>query len=277
MDYEDIRNIIVHIIVDKFGVEEIFTADASYFNDLGLDSLDAVELMMEIEKEFNISITDEEFRLFNEKSTIKDSIDFIYNKLNIPILNEQKIKVKCINQGNFVNITVGKEYDVMIDNENTWSIISNNGLQQHYYKKYFEIVEQHDNMVIPEKIIYEYQNKSLLDFSISNHIKVTLDDGFFDLQRDLISDNCGIIHIWGINDLFMEINEDIDLFEKIIKEIIAYYEDSDGAAAIVFSTNDEYYEIWKVLDNLMSFSSETMENPNTENQIKLWMKYINQD
>ena len=49
------------IIVDKLGVDESeVTKDASFTNDLGADSLDTVELIMEFEKEFDISIPDEQ-------------------------------------------------------------------------------------------------------------------------------------------------------------------------------------------------------------------------
>ena len=49
------------IIVDKLGVEENeVTPEASFTNDLGADSLDTVELIMEFEKEFNISIPDDQ-------------------------------------------------------------------------------------------------------------------------------------------------------------------------------------------------------------------------
>ncbi len=49
------------IIVDKLGVDESeVTDEASFTNDLGADSLDTVELIMEFEKEFDISIPDEE-------------------------------------------------------------------------------------------------------------------------------------------------------------------------------------------------------------------------
>ena len=49
------------IIVDKLGVEESeVTEEASFTNDLGADSLDTVELIMEFEKEFDISIPDEQ-------------------------------------------------------------------------------------------------------------------------------------------------------------------------------------------------------------------------
>jgi len=49
------------IIIDKLGVDESeVTNEASFTNDLGADSLDTVELIMEFEKEFDISIPDEQ-------------------------------------------------------------------------------------------------------------------------------------------------------------------------------------------------------------------------
>jgi len=49
------------IIVEKLGVDEGEVTDqASFTNDLGADSLDTVELIMEFEKEFNLSIPDEQ-------------------------------------------------------------------------------------------------------------------------------------------------------------------------------------------------------------------------
>ena len=49
------------IIVDKLGVDASeVTPDASFTNDLGADSLDTVELIMEFEKEFNIAIPDDQ-------------------------------------------------------------------------------------------------------------------------------------------------------------------------------------------------------------------------
>lgn len=57
----DIKSRVSKIIVDKLGVDESeVTMEASFTNDLGADSLDTVELIMEFEKEFNISIPDEE-------------------------------------------------------------------------------------------------------------------------------------------------------------------------------------------------------------------------
>jgi len=57
----DIASKVTAIIVDKLGVEESeITPEASFTNDLGADSLDTVELIMEFEKEFNIAIPDEQ-------------------------------------------------------------------------------------------------------------------------------------------------------------------------------------------------------------------------
>ena len=57
----DIKTRVISIIVDKLGVAESeVTNEASFTNDLGADSLDTVELIMEFEKEFNISIPDEQ-------------------------------------------------------------------------------------------------------------------------------------------------------------------------------------------------------------------------
>ena len=57
----DIATKVKEIIVEKLGVEESeVTLEASFTNDLGADSLDTVELIMEFEKEFNISIPDEQ-------------------------------------------------------------------------------------------------------------------------------------------------------------------------------------------------------------------------
>ena len=58
---ENIENKVKEIIIDKLGIEESeITDSASFTNDLGADSLDTVELIMEFEKEFNVSIPDEE-------------------------------------------------------------------------------------------------------------------------------------------------------------------------------------------------------------------------
>lgn len=57
----DITARVKAIIIDKLGVDENeVTPEASFTNDLGADSLDTVELIMEFEKEFNIAIPDDQ-------------------------------------------------------------------------------------------------------------------------------------------------------------------------------------------------------------------------
>ncbi len=58
----DITSRVQAIIVDKLGVDESeVTPEASFTNDLGADSLDTVELIMEFEKEFDIQIPDDQY------------------------------------------------------------------------------------------------------------------------------------------------------------------------------------------------------------------------
>ncbi|MBQ1267994.1 MAG: acyl carrier protein [Muribaculaceae bacterium] len=65
------------IIVDKLSVDENeVTPNASFSTDLGADSLDTVELIMEFEKEFGISIPDEEAEKIG---TVGDAIAYIEN------------------------------------------------------------------------------------------------------------------------------------------------------------------------------------------------------
>lgn len=60
MNKEEIKSKIKEIIVDKNGVsDEQVTDNANFETDLGMDSLDRVELMMEVEKEFKITIPDD--------------------------------------------------------------------------------------------------------------------------------------------------------------------------------------------------------------------------
>ena len=66
---------VTSIIVEKLGVEESeVTPEASFANDLGADSLDTVELIMEFEKEFNLNIPDE---AAEKIVTVGDSIEYL--------------------------------------------------------------------------------------------------------------------------------------------------------------------------------------------------------
>ena len=71
----EIESRVKAIIVDKLGVDEAeVTENASFTNDLGADSLDTVELIMEFEKEFNITIPDDQAEKI---TTVGEAIAFI--------------------------------------------------------------------------------------------------------------------------------------------------------------------------------------------------------
>ena len=71
----EIESKVKAIIVDKLGVEEAdVVSTASFTNDLGADSLDTVELIMEFEKEFGISIPDDQAEKIQ---TVGDAISYI--------------------------------------------------------------------------------------------------------------------------------------------------------------------------------------------------------
>ena len=76
----DIKTRVVAIIVDKLGVEESeVNNEASFTNDLGADSFDTVELIMEFEKEFNIAIPDDQAENIQ---TVGDAVSYIEENAN---------------------------------------------------------------------------------------------------------------------------------------------------------------------------------------------------
>ncbi len=79
MTHEEIVKQVTAIIVDKLGVEESeVTETANFTNDLGADSLDTVELLMEFERIFGIKIPDEETSTI---ATVADAVEKVTEKL----------------------------------------------------------------------------------------------------------------------------------------------------------------------------------------------------
>ena len=70
---------IKEIIIDKLGIEEgKITSDARFIEDLGADSLDTVELIMQFEEEFDIEISDDDAE---KLTTVGSSVEYIDSKL----------------------------------------------------------------------------------------------------------------------------------------------------------------------------------------------------
>ena len=75
----DVNQKVKEIIMERLGVsEEKITPEASFINDLGADSLDTVELMMELEEAFGVSIEDDEAEKIQ---TVKNAVDYLEGKL----------------------------------------------------------------------------------------------------------------------------------------------------------------------------------------------------
>ena len=71
---------IKEIIIDKLGIDDgKITMEAKFIDDLGADSLDTVELIMQFEEEFSIEIPDEEAEGL---LSVGQALDYITNKLN---------------------------------------------------------------------------------------------------------------------------------------------------------------------------------------------------
>lgn len=73
--FENVRN----ILAEGLGIEEeIITMDSDFIDDLNADSLDIVDLVVELEHEFNLSIPDEEAERIK---TVGDAVEYIQNNL----------------------------------------------------------------------------------------------------------------------------------------------------------------------------------------------------
>ena len=76
---DSIATRVMAIIMDKLSVDaEAVSPEASFSDDLGADSLDVVELIMEFEKEFDIEISDDDAEKI---MTVHDAIKYIESKV----------------------------------------------------------------------------------------------------------------------------------------------------------------------------------------------------
>ena len=188
------------------------------------------------------------------------------------------MKVKCINQNNYKDITVDNEYEVVEILENFYHITANSGNIRSYNKKYFElisepVIEDVDEVGVeeepqPEFIVnWNEEDDSNIDINV-NEDKVTL-------QYYQTAGNCGVASYYGVNYLYENCDKNNTLFKDIIKEIIEMVESRNDTCMLIFSTNFEHPEIWDILDVVMDFSSESVENPNSDMNVRLWIKYTN--
>lgn len=77
---QDVNAEIVSLLKEKLGVpESVLTPDASLEKDLGIDSLDYAEIIMELEQQFNIRIPDEDI---GKMETIGQAVEYVKTRLD---------------------------------------------------------------------------------------------------------------------------------------------------------------------------------------------------
>ena len=184
------------------------------------------------------------------------------------------MKVKCINQNNYKDITVGNEYEVVEILENFYHITANSGNVRGYNKKYFELIPEPVIEDVDEVgVVEEEEPKIIIDYVNSNGIKMTVNGNGATMTYYNVAGNCGIYSYNGLNDLFDSCDCDVELFKKAMLAIIETFIDAKIGCMLIFSTNYEFEEIWNVMDEIMDTQSEAVNNPNSEMDVKLWIKY----
>ena len=180
------------------------------------------------------------------------------------------MKIKCINNGNYNNITVGNEYEVVEEKRDLYTITNDIGVEANYHKKFFE----KSKPTPPQKI------KPIFSFDIESDV-LTIESGFPNhlvrhtvaFYTDEIAGNCGTTSINGVNTLCAQLYQLEEETEENIEAAIDAILVEQNVAITVFSTNNQYPLLWNVLDRICNFSSESRTNPNSDLQIKIWGFY----
>ena len=188
------------------------------------------------------------------------------------------MKIICENNSGFRHLTNGKEYEVAQEIGQFYQIVNDNNVLANYGKSRFTIIEEEQikEEIIPTTSTTRQSNIEEIEI-LSERIEIRLinDSNEYNLYYSKVSSNCGVDGIYGINDLFEDIDLNEELFEEIIQAVINRFKEKEQSAMLVFSTNDDFEEIWHILDKFSSIQTDSKINPNSYNQIKLWIVYLN--
>ncbi len=192
-------------------------------------------------------------------------------------------EVVCINQKRY-NITNGNIYAVIKEDDSYYWIRNNNDIASKYHKELFE----EKSLETPESVLESF-NPNTKTF-IYNKRNFTLSSEFQFSESDI---SCGVYQIRGLNGVIRNIENLIHencvdfsrednniLTEKIFEKFLhykcnAFYEEEAEYAFLLASTNvsanSKYTSINKILTKYSNCESDQVNNPNSENTIKVWI------
>lgn len=186
------------------------------------------------------------------------------------------MKIQCINQGNFTNLTLNKVYDVVSTTRDLYVILNDVGIEANYHKKYFEEYQEKPKVLTPT-----------FRATISgNNITLTITHGLVNSPQTSsttvfsstdVSASCGVISLHGLNNLHDVLsNRNIlsaENYTAAINELLRATQNF-SKAIVLFSTNSNRQIAIDVMNSMANFSSELRRNPNSGNMIKVWGFYI---
>ena len=186
------------------------------------------------------------------------------------------MRIKCINAGNFANLTLEKEYEVIRESRDLYTVSNDVDIEANYHKRFFEVVAEQPATpppLAPMNVRVVRNNESNMTIFISTGPANNREEHSTHIIGNNIAGNCGIMGFNGINDVMFLINNPNEGYyytENNIKLIIEQILEQCHLAITVFSTNNDYPLLWNVLDSICDFCSESRNNPNSDNNIKLW-------
>lgn len=212
--------------------------------------------------------------------------------------------IECINIGSNKLITKGNEYEVISETKDRYSILNDKGIQKRYSKNLFKNFNQEEEIAEINEINVETSVDVVVD-EITFNVTIEI-EGFDNFEYDkkvaVLLDSqisCGIKQISGLNEIMqfshdirekfneyvsenlIKINKDFDLEELFKETTECLFQDLlseiEGTCLYVLlstnlSGNENYHQdVVSVLNDLSENDSFIGENPNSGNNIKLWI------